>query len=132
MTAERRRYWLFHVARNLRTDHYRRRGNMRPAPLDEGDAASPAADAGELADIDAAISRLPDDLRPVLVMSAVAGLNSAEIGEALGRPAGTVRYQLARARRLLAEDLRLLPQGSARPVDSIPGSEGDEIVRPRR
>ena len=118
MAAERRRFWLFHVARNLRTDHYRRQAHADLMPLDEGDAAAPSADTVELADVDAAIRRLPDDLRSVLVMNAVADMTSAEIGEALQRPAGTVRYQLTRARRLLAEDLFGV-QGSGR----SPGSE---------
>jgi RNA polymerase sigma-70 factor (ECF subfamily) len=48
---------------------------------------------------------LPEALREVLVLHVLGDRNSTEIGAALGRPAGTVRYQLAEARRLLARAL---------------------------
>jgi RNA polymerase sigma-70 factor (ECF subfamily) len=38
-------------------------------------------------------------------MAAAGDMNSAEIGTALGLPAGTVRYRLSLARRTLAEAL---------------------------
>jgi len=73
----------------------------------------PAAEAdvigrNELEVLDAAIARLPEALRTVLVLQVLGDRTSAEIGELLGRPAGTVRYQLAQARRRLAEELRLM------------------------
>ena len=47
------------------------------------------------------------------VMRVLDERTSTEIGELLGRPAGTVRYQLTQARRRLAVDLQLSdePQG---------------------
>ena len=50
-------------------------------------------------------STLPDDLRVVLVLSVLGERTSAEIGAILGRPPGTVRYQLSQARKRLAEQL---------------------------
>jgi RNA polymerase sigma-70 factor, ECF subfamily len=44
----------------------------------------------------------------VLVLQVLDERTSAEIGELLGRPAGTVRYQLSQARKRLAVELRLL------------------------
>jgi len=38
----------------------------------------------------------------VLSLHVVGGLTSAQVGEVLGEPAGTVRYQLSKARRQLA------------------------------
>ena len=115
MCRERRRFWLFRVARNLTYDHYRRREVRRGEWLDDDPDLQPAENAGgdqrsrwETAqDIDAAIDRLPEKLRSVLVMHSLGGMTSTEISGALGRPAGTVRYQLARARRLLAEMMGL-------------------------
>jgi RNA polymerase sigma-70 factor, ECF subfamily len=52
----------------------------------------------------AAMARLPEQQRVTLVLAA-GELNSAEIGAALGVPAGTVRYRLSLARRTLAEAL---------------------------
>ena len=58
--------------------------------------------------MDLAIRQLPEDLRTVLVLHLLGEATSAQIGELLGRPPGTVRYQLAEARHRLAQDLRLL------------------------
>jgi RNA polymerase sigma-70 factor (ECF subfamily) len=55
--------------------------------------------------VDAAIQSLPDDLRVVLVLHLLGDRTSAEIGEILGRPPGTVRYQLSQARKRLAVQL---------------------------
>jgi RNA polymerase sigma factor (sigma-70 family) len=61
-----------------------------------------------------AIQRLPDELRVVLVLHVLDGRNSTEIGALLGRPPGTVRYQLAEARHRLARELRLTEEVEAR------------------
>jgi DNA-directed RNA polymerase specialized sigma24 family protein len=53
----------------------------------------------------AAMANLPEQQRVTLALAAAGELNSAEIGAALGVPAGTVRYRLALARRTLAEAL---------------------------
>jgi RNA polymerase sigma factor (sigma-70 family) len=117
LPTERRRFWVFSVARNLLVDHYRRRAAGQAAQ----DALDAAANSTELwaaspehalvekeglGELDRAIRRLPDDLRVALVLQVVGGQTSAEIGEALGQPAATVRYHLAQARRRLADELR--------------------------
>jgi RNA polymerase sigma-70 factor (ECF subfamily) len=114
LPAERRPFWLYSVARNLVVDHYRA-GSARQAAQhklerftmpEHADAAeSEAIDAEQLRRLDAAIWRLPNDLREVLVLQAVGDCNSTQIGEILGQPPGTVRYHLAQARRLLAREL---------------------------
>ena len=53
----------------------------------------------------AAMAKLPEQQRVTLAMAAAGELSSAEIGAALGVPAGTVRYRLSLARRTLAEAL---------------------------
>jgi RNA polymerase sigma-70 factor (ECF subfamily) len=119
VSEERQRAWLYSIARNLVIDQYRRQathratgeGLAREAAL--RDTTSPSADT-ELARrerrqaVDLAVQRLPDDLRTVLVLQLVGERTSGEIGELLGRPPGTVRYQLAEARHRLAADLRLV------------------------
>jgi RNA polymerase sigma-70 factor (ECF subfamily) len=114
LPAERRHFWLYSVARNLVVDTYRHRGAGQAAQerlqrLSEA-AVEPPPEADlvardQLAELDAAIGRLPDDLRVVLVLQVLGERTSAEIGEIVGRPAGTVRYQLAQARRRLASEL---------------------------
>lgn len=114
MPEERQRYWLFGIGRNLLTDYYRRqavRGTVTTCESESleahPDAASERSRAAreDVLDLDAAIARLPHDLRVVLAMSVLGEMTSGEIGQALGRPASTVRYQLLQARRALAHML---------------------------
>ena len=120
LTSQRQRAWLFTVARNLVVDFYRSRASAAAArdalgqqALAAHDAIAPAAETdaisrSELERVDAAIARLPESLRMVLVLQVLGERTSAEIGDLLGRPAGTVRYQLAQARRRLADELQLM------------------------
>jgi RNA polymerase sigma-70 factor (ECF subfamily) len=109
----RQRAWLFTVARNLAIDSYRASAARREAEdalrhqaaTQETTVAGPhlQAELGErLARLDAAIRGLPEDQRVILSMATAGGLTSRQIGEALGVPAGTVRYRLSQARKQLA------------------------------
>jgi RNA polymerase sigma-70 factor (ECF subfamily) len=120
LAAERQRAWLFTVARNLVVDFYRSRASAAATREALGHQAiatqphiAPAAETevmsqDDLDVLDAAIARLPDTLRTVLVLRVLGERTSTEIGELLDRPAGTVRYQIAQARRQLASELRLM------------------------
>lgn len=121
LSTEGQHAWLFAVARNLVIDQYRAQSTRRATGQALEDAAqmanstAPHSDVevevayGErLQELDDAIRALPEDLRVVLVLSVVGERTSTEVGELLGRPAGTVRYQLAEARRRLAHSLRML------------------------
>jgi RNA polymerase sigma-70 factor (ECF subfamily) len=114
LPADRRRAWLFTVARNVVIDAHRgsRRvevdlehaGSEVAAPASEEPAAR--AERGErLARLDLAIRRLPERLRVVLSLHVVGGLTSAQVGELLDEPAGTIRYRLNQARRKLVADM---------------------------
>jgi|GEM_PF-5640552 len=59
----------------------------------------------EVLDLRRAILSLPLAFRLPLVLHYHLGLTTAEIGRALGIPAGTVRFRLSRARRRLRADL---------------------------
>jgi RNA polymerase sigma-70 factor, ECF subfamily len=118
LPEERQRAWLFTVARNLAIDSYRADASRRAtqAALRHQAATQPTTVAGphvhaelgeRLAALDAAIGRLPEDQRVILSMATAGGLTSRQIGEALGEPAGTVRYRLSQARKQLAAALDL-------------------------
>lgn len=118
LSPDRQRAWIFTVARNLAIDSYRT-GTARQAAeaaLHQQAATQPTAVAGphqhaefgeRLAQLDAAIGRLPEEQRMILSMATAGGLTSRQIGEALGEPAGTVRYRLSQARKQLAAALDL-------------------------
>jgi RNA polymerase sigma-70 factor, ECF subfamily len=115
---EQQRAWIFTVARNLAIDSYRASAARRAAEatmrhhaaIQRTTVAGPHLHAElreRLALLDAAIRSLPEDLRVTLAMATAGGLTSRQIGEALGEPAGTVRYRLSQARKQLAAALDL-------------------------
>jgi len=52
-----------------------------------------------------AVNSLPEPYRTPVVLRYIGGMPAPEISAALGRPAGTVRYQLSRALQILRERL---------------------------
>jgi RNA polymerase sigma factor (sigma-70 family) len=99
--------WLFHIARNVRIDHVRKR---QPDQL-MADAPEPAAEgAGVAATIEAAqeverlrqaLMRLPDDRRELVVLAKYRGLSHDQIAAVLRVEPGTVRVRLHRALKQL-------------------------------
>ena len=114
--ADRLKYWLFSAARNLVVDQYRARASREAAHLalsrERSETEAPPAEREaalreQVRQLDRAIGRLPEEQRIMLVMQVVGGRTSSEIGDLLGKPAGTVRYQISQARRTLAAELRV-------------------------
>lgn len=113
LPADGQRGWIFTVARNLSIDAVRRdrtlAGTEQALAAEPPQLAAAASDAvigaERAAVVGAAIRRLPEPQRVTLAMAAAGGLNSTEIGAALGIPPGTARYRLSLARRALADAL---------------------------
>lgn len=117
MDEDQVRFWLFRIAKNVVIGHYRQQQRRKDAAeaLEEREVVARRAsvDPSEtymtkeaVRAVDAAIRELPEELRLPLVMQVLGGMTSAQIGEILGRPAGTIRYQISRARKRLEEALR--------------------------
>jgi RNA polymerase sigma factor (sigma-70 family) len=113
--AERRRFYLFAIARNLLLDERRRQAARRrhdALSLEEAQRQTQATDVTQTiiaretaAALDDAIRQLPSALRTVLSLHLMAEMNSVEIGQALDMPASTVRYRLSQARQCIKERL---------------------------
>lgn len=110
------RTWLTRIAVNKARDWRRRRIVRRlisavlpddavEIPDDVPPVDSAVADRAELARVEAAIGRLPANLREVLVLRTIEGLSQAEAGEALGISEKAVETRLYRARMKLRADL---------------------------
>ena len=101
------RAWLMRTVRNLSIDAWRRREvEVVGSTMVAGSAWEGAQQESELhLDVVAALGELEEGDRELVVMRYVEEMNSREIGEALGRPEGTVRRRLARCRELLARRL---------------------------
>jgi RNA polymerase sigma-70 factor (ECF subfamily) len=104
------RGWLLAIAANrCRTQLGKR--IRRPKPTDET-AAIPDKRAAERVDADlaealrSAVSALRDDYRQVFLLFHEQGLSYEEMASATGRPVGTLKTWLHRARAELLQDLR--------------------------
>jgi RNA polymerase sigma-70 factor (ECF subfamily) len=119
--------WLLGIAtnvlRNTRRAARRHQRAMSKVPPREAvpdfvdDLVGRMADAGRLAAARVALERLRPAERDVLTLCVWAGLDHAEVAEALGIPVGTVRSRLSRARgrlRTLTEDELRGAAGTAR------------------
>lgn len=99
------RPWLYGIARNVLRGHWRtQRGSgvpIEPAhdPWSDVDACLDAS--REVQVLRSALSKLSESEREVLLLVAWEGLTPAEIAVTLSIPAGTVRWRLHHARRLL-------------------------------
>jgi RNA polymerase sigma factor (sigma-70 family) len=134
------RAWLLRIVTNACYDELRRR-QRRPTtslePLDDGgdeiespqwlaDPGETPEDSLERAELSSAIQRclndLPSDFRSVVVLVDVQGLDYAEAAQAIGKPVGTIKSRLARARTRLRDCLRgfgeLLPVGFRQGVEN--------------
>jgi RNA polymerase sigma-70 factor (ECF subfamily) len=114
------RPWLYGIATNLVAQHHRSESRRYAALARAGaDPLFLAGAAGSQEDritdrvtaawarpaLAAALSRLPDRDRDVLLLTAIGGLSYAEVAFALGIPEGTVGSRLSRARRKLTAAL---------------------------
>jgi RNA polymerase sigma-70 factor (ECF subfamily) len=109
------RGWVFTIARRRVVDHIRR-SSRRPGdyrPMAEGqdgpapdDTESVAMAAIETENALARIGRLPPDQAEIVLLRVLAGLSADQVGDIVGKPAGTVRVLQHRALKRLAQDLK--------------------------
>ncbi len=105
------RIWLFTILRNIYISGLRRDGRaMFAKSVDElgpGEGAVRPEQESRLAveDIAAAIGRLPEDHREVILLVALEDMSYREIAGIIGVPIGTVMSRLSRARASLRASL---------------------------
>ncbi|MEI4264290.1 RNA polymerase sigma factor [Roseovarius sp. D0-M9] len=111
--------WLFRIMRNCWIDQHRAaRSNVA---IDDAEASHPLMGEDgrrvtearlELANVRAAMDRLPQEQREVLMLVCVEGLKYRETAQALDIPLGTVMSRLARARMTLAGEMGMTSDGA--------------------
>jgi RNA polymerase sigma factor (sigma-70 family) len=132
------RPWLYGIATNLVAGHHRAESRRYaalarivadPAAGSEEDRIAERLTAWQARrSLAAALARLPDGDRDVLLLIALGGLSYAEVAFALSVPEGTVASRLSRARRKLAAAL-----GGTTPVTPVtPVTPAETPARPLR
>jgi RNA polymerase sigma-70 factor (ECF subfamily) len=106
------RAWLFRIARNGATDRLRSRARLTlEAEPDEsvdrltGGPVEQVIAAEDAVEVRRALASLSADDREVVWLRVCAGLSSDEVGEIVGKKAGTVRMQQLRALEAMARQL---------------------------
>jgi len=108
------RTWLFRIASNTATDTLRRRRVVQFVALDEdydvpGDGPDPEAQLQarqRLQALEAALNRLPQEQREIVLLREMEDMSYSEISATLGISEGTVKSRLARAREALIDYYR--------------------------
>lgn len=122
------RAWLFSVMHNVHIDALRRK-RISTVPMDDEAFEVPAAplhnERLDVLSLQAALGQLPLAQKEVLLLVALEGLSYAEVAKALMIPEGTVMSRLSRGR----ERLRVLMEGSARPLPAVNSTQHLKVVK---
>ncbi len=111
------RTWLFAIMHNLRIDQLRRPAVSMTSFEDEMlelPTRATQTDGIELEELAAALTRLPEEQRAVLLLVALEDMSYAEVATSLSLPLGTVMSRLSRGRERLRQILA--GQSTANPL----------------
>jgi RNA polymerase sigma-70 factor (ECF subfamily) len=96
--------WVFRIARNSRTDHFRRRRPSEPIRDGALEVAAPGPTPAQqferhvdVARLKRALLRLDDDKRELLVLARFRSMSYERIGALLGVEVGTIKVRMHRA-----------------------------------
>ena len=103
--------WMFHIARNVNHDHFRKDKIRNKESVDrwqdrlteEKNRYTEIEQSEELMILSAAMEKLPDDKREILLLSKFHEKKYKEIGEILGCTGGAVKVKVFRALQELKE-----------------------------
>jgi RNA polymerase sigma-70 factor (ECF subfamily) len=108
------RAWLYRIAANLLTDHYRQRGKTADIAIteayesDDTDPLDSIARDDEQLRLSLAMKQLSPDHQELLILRFIEGLPHAEIAQIMNRSAEALRAMQHRALKALAERLENL------------------------
>jgi RNA polymerase sigma-70 factor (ECF subfamily) len=107
------RTWMFHIARNVKNDHFRKNkiahekvDKWEDKIKDEGNLMQEWQSDDEQRMLAIALDKLPEDKREILLLSKYQEKKYKEIGEILGCTEGTVKVKVFRA----LQDLKAIYQ----------------------
>lgn len=126
------RAWLFTLLHNQHVNDVRRslREGVSVAVEDVAPTLtvqSNAAASLQLRDLEAALARLPEEQRQVILLVGLEGLRYEEVAVILGVPIGTVRSRLSRGR----DNLRNMMDIDGKPAQGAPNAADAETAEGR-
>jgi RNA polymerase sigma-70 factor (ECF subfamily) len=105
--------FLYRIARNLVTDHYREKGRTQIIPVDNVPIIDPKADLEGKSSLDSDMSRvrlvladIKDDYQEVIIWHYIEDLSVPEIAKIMDKSEGAVRVTLHRALGAIKEKIR--------------------------
>ena len=107
-SEEHRRNWLLRVTVNCAKDHLAKKGNdaeLNEDMFGEISITGGSVSVEELTDLRDALKRLPEELREIIELYYLYGINSRQIAQMLQRPQRQVLYQIERGREQLRQML---------------------------
>src|SRR5437762_8773982 len=128
------RAWLFTILHNQQVNDVRRSvregicvpvEDMAPVLTVQSNATAVL----QLRDLEAAIGKLPQEQRQVILLVGLEGMRYEEVADILGVPVGTVRSRLSRGRDQLR---RLMDMGDEVPSNSDVDGDDEEPAARRR
>ncbi len=132
--------WLYRVAHNVCTDRIRYEARRPSTPVDDVAAVGTEPSVADTSEahatatvVGAALARLDQRSRQLLLLVAVDGLSYAEAAEAADLPVGTVKSRVSRARVQLGELLADAPDDRQDPphgAADVPRISRSEPARP--
>jgi RNA polymerase sigma-70 factor (ECF subfamily) len=105
--------WMYRIARNAITDHYRRSA-VRADPIDPDDVASlspaempqePRADASLAACLGPLLARVPTDYRTALELTDLGAMTQEDAAARLGLSTSGMKSRVQRGRRMLRAEI---------------------------
>jgi len=132
-SADRRRAWLYRIARNTVTDHLRRRARLRWLSLESVRLRSPSDPAGEATvkePVHQTLAKLDEDQREVLLLFNHHGFSAAEVGEVLGISAAAARKRRQRAKEAFVVAWEAEQEEEERSPEDGPAAKLEQTIRP--
>lgn len=124
--------WLFRIARNLITDHYRSMKRRPQVSFEQWLAAEPGAEPGGWdngidslplrEELQAGLRLLTEEQRQVIILHVIEGWDMPQVARILGRTLPSVKSLYYRGMESLRRALSAPPAKAARPVASAPPS----------
>src|SRR3954471_20670093 len=130
------RAWLFTILHNQHVNDVRRSvreginvavEEMAPVLTVQSNAVAVL----QLRDLEAAIARLPQEQRQVILLVGLEGMRYEEVAAILGVPVGTVRSRLSRGRETLRHLMGMVPEDDEPPAE-IDAADVAPAARRRR